>query len=95
MTTPVWFPVSNLDMSKYLEKNQNTLSNSGKNDLNENDIMKNRDYFSTNGNETEYDYSQETNTHRSSVYDLFAVCNHKGQNMANGHYTGKIFLNYR
>jgi len=24
------------------------------------------------------------------TYDLFAVCNHKGQNMANGHYTGKI-----
>lgn len=24
---------------------------------------------------------------QSYVYDLFAVCNHKGQNMANGHYT--------
>jgi hypothetical protein len=24
---------------------------------------------------------------QSCIYDLFAVCNHKGQNMANGHYT--------
>ena len=82
-------------MSKYLEGNQNTLSNSDKKDLNENDIIKTRNYFSTNGSESEYDHSQETNTQSSYVYDLFAVCNHKGQNMANGHYTGKIFLNRR
>jgi hypothetical protein len=24
------------------------------------------------------------------MYDLFGVANHKGANMANGHYTGKI-----
>lgn len=29
------------------------------------------------------------------IYDLFAVCNHKGQNMANGHYTGIYFGNNR
>ena len=28
---------------------------------------------------------------RHNIYDLFAVCNHKGQNMANGHYTGILF----
>ena len=34
---------------------------------------------------------------RSYIYDLFAVCNHKGQNMVNGHYTAfcKNFIDTR
>jgi len=65
-------------MSKYLEKHQDTLS-------------KQSNGFKNNSNENEYDSSQQYNSHRSYVYDLFAVCNHKGQNMANGHYTGNFF----
>jgi hypothetical protein len=57
LTTPVWFPVTNLDIGKY--------------------VMPQDD-----------DYDALNLQHRTPyVYDLFAVCNHKGQNMANGHYT--------
>ena len=40
-------------------------------------------------NQNENDQPVDSQTNRPYVYDLFAVCNHKGQNMANGHYTGK------
>ncbi|RNA23257.1 ubiquitin carboxyl-terminal hydrolase 31-like [Brachionus plicatilis] len=59
LTTPVWFPVSKLDMSKYViaeELNDTYLSN-------------------TSSTDSQY------------IYDLYAVCNHKGRDMANGHYT--------
>ena len=89
LTTPVWFPVSNLDMSKYLENKprktlpQNTTSRSGYSNGKETEFM-----GKSHSREFDYEDSQEV---RPYVYDLFAVCNHKGQNMANGHYTGIHF----
>jgi ubiquitin C-terminal hydrolase len=58
LTTPVWFPIYNLDMKKYLDTNTTTL---------------------------------ESDNNNNNIYDLFAVCNHEGQNMMNGHYTGIQF----
>lgn len=66
LTTPIWFPVSNLDMSRYLAKTNSTSSSSRTSSIDELD---------------------STPSNPSYIYDLFAVCNHKGQNMANGHYT--------
>ena len=57
------------------------------NDINSDD-NENDDEIEVVNNENGELYNQ------SYVYDLFAVCNHKGQNMANGHYTGKYSLNY-
>jgi ubiquitin C-terminal hydrolase len=89
LTTPVWFPVTGLDMSKYIEKNknqndQNSNLNSDDNDEDDNDDENNiGDYI-----ETKMNNSGGGSRQRPYIYDLFAVCNHKGQNMANGHYTG-------
>ena len=70
LTTPVWFPVCNLDISKHI-----TQSSKSSKRCNEDD-----DFEVVNDENSDL-YNQ------SYVYDLFAVCNHKGQNMANGHYT--------
>lgn len=64
LTTPVWFPISKLDMSKYMISDD--LPDSNLNDI----------YIpSSCTSDSEY------------IYDLYAVCNHKGRDMANGHYT--------
>ena len=73
LTTPVWFPVSNLDMSNYVKLSDGS---------NQDEIL-NESYSSNGSNNSKY------------IYDLYAVCNHKGQNMANGHYTGKFLTLYR
>ena len=86
MTTPVWFPISNLDMNKHLENSPPKISGA-KNERNENRAIENytsKEHF--------YGETLEDQTNRQYVYDLFAVCNHKGQNMANGHYTGKDYF---
>jgi ubiquitin C-terminal hydrolase len=67
LTTPVWFPVTSLDISKYVAGSRDSVD-----DLN-------------NG----YDTAQKKPSTSDYIYDLFAVCNHKGQNMASGHYTGR------
>ena len=66
LTTPVWFPVSTLDISKYVACDNNSTDST--------DNLTNGQHHSEFSN-------------KSYTYDLFAVCNHKGQNMANGHYT--------
>lgn len=66
------FPVSNLDMSRYLAKRKG----------------KNINGLSNNIEAKFFDEVDSTAMNNSKyIYDLFAVCNHKGQNMANGHYT--------
>lgn len=80
-------------MSKYLEKNQSNSSKQSNSNYNHSsDKTQNREFNLNNNKEYEHEYGQERNTHRSYIYDLFAVCNHKGQNMANGHYTGINFI---
>lgn len=59
-------------MSKYLSNKQLSA------DENE---YSNEDY-------TDSSSDQSSSSNKQYIYDLFAVCNHKGQNMANGHYTG-------
>ncbi len=94
LTTPVWFPTCNLDISKYISassktnkrctnNNKSNESLNNENSLNDEDDDNNIDVVN---NENRDQYNQ------SYVYDLFAVCNHKGQNMANGHYTGELFF---
>lgn len=59
LTTPVSFPVTSLDIDKYVSNGSGNRSSRSEN-------------------------------RPPIIYDLFAVCNHKGQNMANGHYTGQF-----
>ncbi|CAF0885882.1 unnamed protein product [Brachionus calyciflorus] len=68
LTTPVWFPVVNLDLSSYVRSDDDS-----------NDNYLNDSYYS--------DKSSNSSVNSQYIYDLYAVCNHKGQNMANGHYT--------
>ena len=95
----MWFPVCNLDMNKYLEKYQTSSSSQQYNSHNKFKIPNENEIYSTeeyglndkiNGHTEELNdtYDQSNYLNRPYVYDLFAVCNHKGQNMANGHYTG-------
>ncbi len=90
LTTPVWFPVCNLDISKYISTSKSSKRCDGLNDNHneDSDDNENDDEIEVVNNENRELYNQ------SYVYDLFAVCNHKGQNMANGHYTGKYSYIY-
>lgn len=64
LTTPVWFPISKLDMSKYVISDDQS------------DPSINDTYISSSfSSDSEY------------IYDLYAVCNHEGRDMVNGHYT--------
>ena len=91
LTTPVWFPVTGLDMSKYIEKNNNKNHPNGNSNSDENEDDNEEDniddYIETKMNNSGGSLGHQ----RHNIYDLFAVCNHKGQNMANGHYTGILF----
>jgi ubiquitin C-terminal hydrolase len=106
LTTPVWFPVCSLDMSKYVEKRHRYKSattaeriepiSSATDDLRQLDVLEldtahDRAFFNNsklnNNNGYLSQSKQADNPNRSYIYDLFAVCNHKGQNMLNGHYT--------
>ena len=79
-------------MSRYLEKKQH--SNKASNADLTNDMDNESD---TENDSNSYDcqdfYYESDDPNRPAskqkpyMYDLFAVCNHKGQNMANGHYT--------
>jgi hypothetical protein len=79
-------------MSRYLEKKER--SNKASNADLTNDMDNESD---TENDSTSYDcqdfYYESDDPNRPAskqkpyMYDLFAVCNHKGQNMANGHYT--------
>ncbi len=79
MTTPVWFPVTGLDISRYIEKSASCGAESQANNYDSSDC------------EGSYDLVDATAASKSDLYmyDLFAVANHRGTNMANGHYTGK------
>jgi hypothetical protein len=33
---------------------------------------------------------RQTSRHEDNVYDLYAICNHHGQDLQGGHYTGKL-----
>jgi hypothetical protein len=61
----------------------------------------NEQLISLNNNNDDHNYDSENGSFSSQhtppnrfVYDLFAVCNHKGQNMANGHYTGTFVVDF-
>ncbi len=80
LTTPVWFPVTSLDIEKYV-------AGSSKGDF---DCVDNN-YESNAARKTAGSSDYDS---KAYIYDLFAVCNHKGQNMASGHYTGKNAINF-
>lgn len=93
LTTPVWFPVNGLNISKYIDKStrmkQMSETNGFKNVGSNSDL----DYYDSSECEGEYETTdvERKNPMDSSddlyMYDLFGVANHKGTNMANGHYT--------
>lgn len=76
LTYPVQFPLVNLNIKRFLSTNRNLTDG----DEDENEIDHGQEDFIENQNETQY-----------GLYDLFAVCNHRGS-MSNGHYTGKNFI---
>ncbi|CAF1349358.1 unnamed protein product, partial [Didymodactylos carnosus] len=79
ITYPIHFPLVNLDVSKFLSKKSKPklLMNDG-NDSGGEEDEENEDYIvDDNGEMCQTDLS---------VYDLFAVCNHRGH-MSGGHYT--------
>ena len=97
LTTPVWFPVCSLDMGKYLDKCKNAVANGNSGNQRNGGGGDEVDHMMANLTMTtataeEHHHvtpSQKSRPSRPYIYDLFAVCNHKGQNMVNGHYTGK------
>ena len=84
LTTPVWFPITGLDISKYIDKS--TRLNKSSSSENNSNIKPGAYDYESNSEDDELNRSQDD----SYIYDLFAVTNHKGQNMANGHYTGNL-----
>ncbi len=93
LTTPVWFPINSLNISKYLDKPNDAKSNvndQGSITNNSNGCSPNGEYIT---NDSEINYN-ENEDNEDCMYDLFAIANHKGQNMANGHYTGIYSLTY-
>jgi ubiquitin C-terminal hydrolase len=87
LTTPVWFPINGLNIRKYLDKSAKSKSNNQfENNSNIDDEANDDD--DDNDIEDNSENSSDYNMDESYMYDLFAVANHKGQNMANGHYTG-------
>jgi ubiquitin carboxyl-terminal hydrolase 8 len=78
LTTPVWFPVTGLDIGKYVAAGT-------RNDMDSVDNL-------IGGHRGSNGFGESSSSDNKYVYDLFAVCNHKGQNMANGHYTGMIYF---
>ncbi|CAF1201753.1 unnamed protein product [Rotaria magnacalcarata] len=72
LTYPVQFPLSNLNIKRFLSTNRNL---TGNDEDDENEIDDEQEDSIENQDEKQY-----------GLYDLFAVCNHRGS-MSNGHYT--------
>lgn len=85
LTKPVWFPVNNLDISRYIDKPSKFDQPKGHTELNG---------YESSDCEGSYDLMDAANKSQTNskdedyMYDLFSVVNHRGTNMANGHYTG-------
>lgn len=87
LTTPVWFPVNNLDLSKFIDKSTKVKGSSSF-EANPNSDFDYAEYDSSDC-DSAYDHDE------SYMYDLFGVSNHKGTNMANGHYTGIFIVEFK
>lgn len=89
LTTPVWFPVNSLDITKHVDPKQQVAN--GNDSLVEYDSS---DPEADDSNSVATDSAkygpQRTGVNENYMYDLVGVANHKGANMANGHYTGKL-----
>ena len=98
LTTPVWFPITGLDISKYIDKSTRlNKSSSSENNSNFKPGAYECEAHESHSDDDDDDDEPNPSQDDSYIYDLFAVTNHKGQNMANGHYTGKLrgFLSRR
>ncbi|CAF0904671.1 unnamed protein product [Didymodactylos carnosus] len=74
ITYPIHFPLINLDVGKFLSKKRKQ------------PLMNNENDSGGEENEDRINDDDETDETDLSVYDLFAVCNHRGH-MSGGHYT--------
>jgi ubiquitin C-terminal hydrolase len=75
LTYPVQFPLVNLNVKRFLSTNRCISNENGIDDEQEDFI--------------EEEEEEDDDDRQYGLYDLFAVCNHRGS-MSNGHYTGKI-----
>lgn len=85
LTTPIWFPVNSLDITKHVDRDSR-LKQSLDKQGDEYDSSDTEDNTSCNALDT------TDAVNENYLYDLVGVANHKGTNMANGHYTGKLML---
>lgn len=91
LTTPVWFPVNSLDITKHVDRASRL-----KHMTDEDGPELPADYDSSDPEDNGFDALDAEAKHgppdaanEDFMYDLVGVANHKGANMANGHYTGK------
>lgn len=73
LVSPVQFPLIGLDVRRFLSTNRSDESG----------------HHEDSGADDDLDLNEHDQQKQYGLYDLFAVCNHRGS-MSNGHYTGKI-----